>query len=158
VFFVYRIGVVVTPLSGILMGRIGFRNSLLLATTSVAVGAVLTLVPNLVVVMLGLALSSSGAFVSQASASGYVSQVGGASTHCDEDPAEREARRTSALGIYLSCYYFGGSCGAAVPGFFWRLGGWPACVALLLAVQAFNLVLVGARFKGNATAAEKRVG
>ena len=135
VFFVYLVGVVVTPLAGRLMGRLGFRKSLMMATGAVALGAVVTLSHQLAWVLVGLTLSSSGAFVSQAAASGYVSQ---------RSPADQ---RTSALGVYLSCYYLGGSFGAAVPGLLWRLGGWPACVALLVLVQLATALLVRSRFR-----------
>jgi MFS transporter, YNFM family, putative membrane transport protein len=32
-------------------------------------------------------------------------------------------------------YYIGGSAGGALPSLFWARGGWPACVALVVAVQ-----------------------
>jgi hypothetical protein len=32
-------------------------------------------------------------------------------------------------------YYVGGSVGGALPALFWTSGGWPACVALVVAVQ-----------------------
>jgi predicted MFS family arabinose efflux permease len=92
------------------------------------VGAMVTLVPSLWTVILGLTICSSCAFVSQSAATGFVSDIGG------ED-------RASALGLYLCCYYLGGSAGAAVPGLFWRVGGWPGTVALLAVVQVGTLLL-----------------
>jgi hypothetical protein len=35
----------------------------------------------------------------------------------------------------------GGSGGSAIPGFFWTHGGWPACVALIVAVQLLTITL-----------------
>ena len=70
----------------------------------------------------GLALVSSGVFIAQAAASSYV----GASATRD---------RGLAVGLYAMFYYAGGSVGGALPSLFWTRGGWPACVALVVAVQ-----------------------
>lgn len=133
-FCVYLVGVVITPLSGLWMGRLGFRLTLMLAALTAACGALLTMWPSLIMVLIGLALCCSGAFVSQAAASGYVSQLGG-------------PHRTTALGLYLCFYYLGGSAGAAFPGYVWQLGGWPACVMLIAAVQCCTVFIVAARFR-----------
>jgi YNFM family putative membrane transporter len=41
----------------------------------------------------------------------------------------------------VTFYYLGGSAGSAVPGRFWSSGGWPACVALIVAVQLLTIGL-----------------
>jgi len=129
IFCVYLVGIVVTPLAGLLMSRWGFRCSLLGASACAALGALLTLSSNLGVVVLGLTLSCCAAFVGQAGTSGYVGQMGG-----------RE--RSSVLGLYLCFYYLGGSAGAALPGLFWPWGGWAACVGLVTLLQVLTMVLV----------------
>jgi sugar phosphate permease len=75
-----------------------------------------------------LALTATGVFVSQATASGYI----GAVTAQD---------RGLAVGIYALFYYAGGSVGAVLPGLFWDAGGWSACVALVVAVQIATIAL-----------------
>lgn len=129
IFCVYLVGIVVTPLAGRLMARVGFRSALLGASLVAVVGAGLTLSNWLSVVILGLTLSCCAAFVGQAATSGYVSQQGG-------------AERSSVLGLYLCFYYLGGSAGAALPGLLWPLGGWTACVGLIVALQLVTLGLV----------------
>jgi len=47
-----------------------------------------------------------------------------------------ESGRTSAIGFYAASYYVGGSVGAVLPGLTWSVGGWPACVAMVLVMQA----------------------
>ena len=42
--------------------------------------------------------------------------------------------RSSAVGLYVTSFYAGGSFGAALGGVTWTLGGWPACVALVVAM------------------------
>jgi hypothetical protein len=43
--------------------------------------------------------------------------------------------------MYVTCYYVGGSVGAELPGFLWRWGGWPACVALVILVQLLTILV-----------------
>lgn len=133
IFCVYLVGIVVTPLAGVLMSRWGFRRSLLGASLFATLGALLTLSSSLWVVILGLTLSCCAAFVGQAGTSGYVGQRGG-------------AERTTVLGLYLCFYYLGGSAGAALPGLFWPWGGWAACVGLVVMLQLVTLFLVRFRF------------
>jgi len=39
-----------------------------------------------------------------------------------------------AIGLYLSCYYFGGTVAGVVPSYTWSLGKWPACVGFVTVV------------------------
>jgi predicted MFS family arabinose efflux permease len=123
VFCVYLVGIVVTPFSGQAIERFGQSRVLLLAAALAAIGAALTLVPALPLIMLGLCLFSSAIFVSHASATSYIGLVSG-------------ANRSSAAGLYLTFYYIGGGLGALLPGLLWTRFGWPACVGLAIAAQA----------------------
>jgi hypothetical protein len=53
----------------------------------------------------------------------------------------------TAAGLYLTCYYLGGTAAGVVPGAFWALGKWPACVAFIVSMQAvaLTIALVGWR-------------
>jgi MFS transporter, YNFM family, putative membrane transport protein len=44
--------------------------------------------------------------------------------------------RSSAVGLYVSSFYVGGSVGGFVPGLVWNVAGWPGVVALTTAVLA----------------------
>ena len=121
-FTVYLIGAAITPISGKLIDRWGGRRALLGAVAFAAVGVLLTLVPRLPVVVIGLTLLSSGVFACQAAASSGVGQAAGQA-------------RSSAAGLYVSVYYLGGTLGSVVPGLFWSATGWPGCVVFVLAVQ-----------------------
>lgn len=122
VFLVYALGIIITPLAGRWLDRVGYRRPLALAIAASAGGVLLTLVPVLGVVILGLAICSSGVFVCQSAAS---SQVGIAA----------HGARSSAAGLYVALYYAGGTVGAQVPGLVWKAWGWPGCVALIVTVQ-----------------------
>jgi MFS transporter, YNFM family, putative membrane transport protein len=128
VFFVYLVGVVATPLAGRLIDRAGHRTAVLLAIGASAAGALLTLIPSVAAIVAGLAVMSSGVFAAQAASQGYIGVVA------------RE-RRSTAAALYLTVYYTGGGLGAVVPAIVWSRGGWPATVALILAVQAVAAAL-----------------
>jgi MFS family permease len=122
-FVVYLVGAVVTPFAGAWVDRYGHRAGLSSAMAIGGTGALLTLVPSLPAIVVGLALCATGVFVAQATSSSYI----GAVTTRD---------RGLAVGLYSTFYYGGGSAGGALPALFWSRGGWPACVALVFAVQA----------------------
>jgi MFS family permease len=127
-FVVYLVGAAVTPLSGVWVDRHGHRMGIASAMALGGVGALLTLAPSLVAVVVGLTLCSTGVFIAQATASGYI----GAVTTRD---------RGLAVGMYSTFYYGGGSAGGALPALFWVRAGWPACVGLVLIVQALGAAI-----------------
>jgi predicted MFS family arabinose efflux permease len=121
-FVVYLVGAAVTPLAGRWVDAYGHRVGLAAGVAIGVAGALLTLAPPLPAIVAGLAMVATGVFVSQATASSYIGSV------TDED-------RGLAVGLYSTCYYAGGSLGAALPAAFWQTGGWPASVGLVVAVQ-----------------------
>lgn len=123
VFAVYLLGVVVTPISGRMLGRFGRAPVCAGALLVGAGGLLLTLAGSLGLIVTGLALFSSSLFIVQATATGFVPQVARAGV-------------SAAVGLYVSAYYVGGTVGAVVPGYVWAAYGWPGCVVLLLGVQA----------------------
>ena len=127
-FAVYLVGAVVTPISGRWIDRYGHRTGIGSAMAIGGTGALLTLVPWLPAIVAGLALSATGVFVAQATSSSYI----GAVTTAD---------RGLAVGMYSTFYYAGGSLGGALPSAVWRMGGWPACVALVVLVQGVGLAV-----------------
>ncbi len=127
IFFVYLLGLIVTPLSGRLLDRSGILKTAALALAFNIAGLALTLVHSLPGIVAGLALFSSGVFVSQATATVQTGRVAGRA-------------RSSAAGLYVTLYYIGGSLGATVPAWFWLRGGWPACVGLLASTSALSLL------------------
>jgi MFS family permease len=127
-FAVYLVGAGVTPFAGHLVDRRGHRAGIALATTVGFAGIVLTLAPSLVVIVIGLALAASGVFMAQAATSSFI----GAVTTRD---------RGLAVGLYAALYYAGGSAGSALPSVVWTRWGWPACVALVVIVQAIGAAI-----------------
>jgi predicted MFS family arabinose efflux permease len=128
-FFVYLIGLVVTPFAGYLITRVGLRTDICGAIACSMAGVLLTLVPSLVVVIVGLSLVCSGVFIAQTASQSHLRMA-----------APPEARVTAA-GLYLTCYYLGGTAAGVLPGVFWALGKWPACTAFIVAMQAVALII-----------------
>ena len=126
IFFVYLLGVIITPLSGRFLDRYGFRRTSVLYTAMMIGGLLLTLIPRLMADIAGLAVFSSGVFIAQAAATVQTGTIAGRA-------------RSSAAGLYVTFYYLGGSLGAWVTGWFWVWRGWPGCVALLGAVSLTSL-------------------
>lgn len=128
IFFVYLLGVVVTPLSGRFLDRYGFRRAALLFCTMMVGGLALTLLHSLASVIAGLAVFSSGVFIAQSAATVQTGAIAGRA-------------RSSAAGLYVTFYYLGGSLGATVTDVVWQRWKWPGCVVLLGSVAAFSLLL-----------------
>ena len=128
-FFVYLVGLVVTPAAGYLITRIGLRAGIAAAIGSSMAGVLLTLAPSLGMVLLGLTLLSSGVFVAQTAAQSHLRVAAPAGA------------RVTAAGVYLTWYYLGGTVAGVLPGVFWSFGKWPACVAFIVSMQAAALVI-----------------
>lgn len=118
IFCVYLLGLVVTPLSGRFLDRNGFRPTAILAVLLAVSGLACTLSSHLSIVVIGLALFSSGNFIFQAAATVQTGINAGRA-------------RSSAAGLYVTLYYIGGSMGATVLGWIWLWRGWRACVVAL---------------------------
>jgi predicted MFS family arabinose efflux permease len=134
-FFVYLIGLVVTPAAGFLITRVGLRAGIAGAIACSIAGVLLTLAPSLPVVIAGLTLLSTGVFISQTASQSHLRVA---------SPPEA---RVTAAGLYLTCYYLGGTAAGVLPGAFWALGKWPACVAFIVSMQgvALTIALIGWR-------------
>ena len=134
-FFVYLVGLVVTPAAGYLITHVGLRAGIGGAIACSITGVLLTLAHSLPVVIVGLAMLSSGVFVAQTASQSHLRVAAPAGA------------RVTAAGLYITCYYLGGTAAGVVPGAFWALGKWPACVAFIVAMQliAFTIAFIGWR-------------
>jgi len=121
-FTVYLVGMVATPLAGKLAWTFGKRQVFIAAVVLGCFGMGLTLLAPVWAIVLGLTLSSAGVFIAQSMATAQV-------------PALAGQARSSAVGLYVLCYYVGGSVGAFGPAWVWAHAGWAGCVALVLLAQ-----------------------
>ena len=123
VFVVYLLGAVANLVAVPLVLRFGRRATVALVGTAAIAGLLLTLVPSLPAIILGLGVFAMGMFCEQSLTLGYVALAG-------------ERARSTAVGLYVTCYYVGGSLGGIAPGLVWPYLGWAGCVAMACAVQA----------------------
>ena len=134
VFLVYLLGAAVTPMTGRFIHRFG-RRPFMLGNCAVWVGGILlTLIPSLIAIIAGLAVCAVCGLISQAISTGYVTLTA-------------QEGRSSAVGLYVTFFYIGGSFGAFLPGLAWERAGWPACVAMVVAVQAAMALIAALAYR-----------
>src|ERR1700691_1806846 len=93
------------------------------------VGALLMLAAPVSLILAGLTLCAVCGMLCQTVSTGYVTMTA----------AEG---RSSAVGLYASIYYIGGSLGAFLGGIAWTAAGWNGCVAMIATMQLIMAVIV----------------
>ena len=93
------------------------------------VGVLLLLAPPVSVIMTGLTLCAVCGMVCQAVSTGYVTLTA-------------KEGRSSAVGLYATSYYVGGSAGAFLGGLAWTFSGWGGCVAVIVVMQVIIAAIV----------------
>ena len=121
-FSVYLVGAFVTPFSGKMIDRLGFRKAFTIAGALSLIGLLATLSTSIVIIALGLAVFCSCIFICQSSTTSSLGQLA-------------PGQRSTAAGLYVFFYYLGGSLGGYLPGLVYDFGGWTSCVALIAVVQ-----------------------
>ena len=129
IFVVYLAGVMLTPWSGWATTRFGRRRFASYVIALWVAGILLTLVPSLPLIVAGLAISAACGQMCQAISTSHVTITA-------------KAGRSSAVGLYVTSFYTGGTFGAALGGVAWTIGGWPACVALVIIVLSVMASIV----------------
>jgi predicted MFS family arabinose efflux permease len=128
-FLTYLVSSPIVPWVGRAIALFGRRRFVLGMIALWVVGALLLLAPPVVVIIVGLTLCAVCGMVCQAVSTGYVTLTA-------------KEGRSSAVGLYASIYYIGGSAGAFLTGLAWASAGWPGCVAVIVAVQVIMAVIV----------------
>jgi MFS transporter, YNFM family, putative membrane transport protein len=134
IFVTYLAGSATAPLIGWAMVRFGRRPFILGVLAVWACGALLLLAPPLTAIIGGLLLCAVCGMLVQAISTGYVTAIA------------RDGR-SSAVGLYVTAFYVGGSMGALLPGLAWDAAGWPACVAMAMAMLAIMAVIAALAYR-----------
>jgi predicted MFS family arabinose efflux permease len=129
IFVVYLAGASLSPWTGWAVARFGRRRFVIRVLALWAVGIALTLLSPLPVIILGLTLCAACGLLCQAVSTSYVAITA-------------KAGRSSAVGLYVTSFYIGGSAGAALGGALWSYGQWPACVAMIIAMLVIMTLVV----------------
>jgi YNFM family putative membrane transporter len=138
IFVTYLVGTVIAPMTGWMMARLGRRRFILAVIAAWACGAALMLAPPVAAIIAGLILCAGCGMLCQTISTGYVTEIA-------------KAGRSSAVGLYVTSFYIGGSMGAFLPGLAWNVGGWPACIAMVMAMLA-AMALIATLAYGRVTA------
>ncbi|MGA7972109.1 MAG: MFS transporter [Pseudolabrys sp.] len=129
IFLTYLAGSALTPWTGHAVNRLGRRGLMIGAIGLWMCGIALTLMASLWAILAGLTLCTICGLMCQSVSTGYVTVTA-------------QAGRSSAVGLYVTAFYFGGSFGAMLGGVAWNIAGWPACVALVVSMQAIMTMIV----------------
>ena len=130
-FFTYLVSSPLVPWVGRAIALFG-RRPFVLGTIAVwVVGALLLLAPPVTIIIAGLTLCAVCGMLCQAVSTGYVTLTA-------------KEGRSSAVGLYASIFYIGGSAGAFLTGLAWTTAGWGGCVALIVAMQLVMAAIVAA--------------
>jgi predicted MFS family arabinose efflux permease len=131
IFVVYLGGVAASPVAGRLGARMNRRMLMAVCVGLILTGLALTLASPLWLICLGLLFVCFGVFPQQTLATGFIGV------------AARGAKST-AVGLYVTTYYVGGSFGGILPAAAWHDTGWLGCAAITAIVQ---LVMLGFALK-----------
>src|SRR6266853_2580050 len=125
-YFTYLIGTILTLLTGRAVLRFGRRTFMIGVIAIWTAGLALLLASPVPAILFGLSLCAGCGMLCQATTIGYVAVI----VH---------EGRSSAIGLYESSIYIGGSVGGLAAGVLWSEAGWPAVVAL----SAIILTIMG---------------
>jgi YNFM family putative membrane transporter len=134
IFVTYLAGSATAPLIGWAMVRFGRRPFILAVLVAWVCGAFLLLAQPLVAIITGLLLCAVCGMLCQAISTGYVTAIA------------RDGR-SSAVGLYVTAFYIGGSMGALLPGLAWDSAGWPACVAMVVAMLVIMMAIAALAYR-----------
>jgi YNFM family putative membrane transporter len=133
-FFTYLVSSPLLPWVGRAIALVGRRRFVLGIIGVWIVGALLMLAPQVSLILAGLTLCAVCGMLCQTVSTGYVTLTA----------AEG---RSSAVGLYASVYYIGGSAGAFLTGLAWTAAGWNGCVATIVAMQVIMAIIVAAAWE-----------
>lgn len=128
VFIAYLSGTYSSMASGKVVARLGRKRTLILSTTVMAAGLLVTLAEPIWLIVVGMLIFTAGFFAAHAVASGWV-------------PVMAADSRAQAASLYNLGYYIGSSV------FGWLLGipfmshGWSALVWCVIILQAVAMLL-----------------
>jgi len=128
-FLTYLVSSPLVPWVGRAIALFGRRPFVLWLIGGWIAGALLLLAPPVSLIVLGLTLCAVCGMVCQAVSTGYVTLTA-------------KEGRSSAVGLYASMFYIGGSAGAFLTGLAWTTAGWTGCVAVIVAMLAIMAAIV----------------
>jgi predicted MFS family arabinose efflux permease len=134
IFTTYLLGAIVSPMAGWAISSLGRLPFFLLVSAAWIAGLLLLLLAPVGAIVLGLVLCAGCGMLCQTVSTGYVTAIA-------------KDGRSSAVGLYVTSFYIGGSTGVFLAGLAWNHGGWPGCVALVVIVQAAMALIAALAYR-----------
>ncbi|MGL9738907.1 MFS transporter [Serratia sp. (in: enterobacteria)] len=126
---VYLTGSYSSPKAGALTSRFGRGPVLLASIVIMLIGILITALPQVPAIFIGMMLFTAGFFAAHSVASSWIG---------------RRARRAKgqASSLYLFCYYVGSSVAGTLGGVFWHSFGWNGVAAFISLMLLLALLVV----------------
>jgi YNFM family putative membrane transporter len=134
IFVVYLVGSAAALWLGRAIAWLGRRTFVLCVLAVWAGGLLITLVPSVTAIVLGLVVASTCGILTQASSTSFVAMTAKTGT-------------SAAVGLYVTAFYTGGTFGGYVPGLAYEAGGWTASLVLIIGMIALQASIVAAVWK-----------
>ena len=131
IFVVYLVGSAAALWLGRVIAWLGRRTFVLCVLAMWAVGVLITLIPSVAAIVVGLVVCSACGILTQASSTSFVAITAKTGT-------------SAAVGLYVTSFYVGGTFGGYLPGLAYEAGGWPLSVALILGMITIQATIVAA--------------
>ena len=131
---VYLVGSAVALGLGSVIAWLGRRTFILCVLGLWAFGILITLSSSLAVIVIGLVIVSTCGILTQATSNSFVATTAKEGT-------------SSAVGLYVTCFYIGGTFGGWLPGIAYESAGWPAALALVVGMLAIQASIVAIAWK-----------
>lgn len=128
-FIVYVIGTFSSVFMGKQADQHGRTFTLMVSITIMMIGALVTLIPNLVVKIVGLSIFTFGFFGSHSIASASIEKYA-------------DVNKAQAAALYLLFYYLGSSFVGSFSGYFWEHFHWIGVISLIVMLLMGGLSLV----------------
>ena len=129
IFVTYLAGSLLVPWIGRAVALFGRRPFVLGVIAVWIAGDLLLLASPAAIIIAGLAVCAACGLLCQAVSTSYVITTA-------------KEGRSSAVGLYASIFYIGGSAGAFLAGLAWNAAGWSGCVATIAIMQVIVAMIV----------------
>jgi len=129
IFVTYLAGSLLVPWIGRAVALFGRRPFVLGVIAVWIAGDLLLLASPAAIIIAGLAVCAACGLLCQAVSTSYVITTA-------------KEGRSSAVGLYASIFYIGGSAGAFLAGLAWNAAGWSGCVATIAIMQVIVAMVV----------------
>jgi YNFM family putative membrane transporter len=134
IFVVYLLGAAASLWLGRAIARFGRRNFVLGVLAFWAAGMMVSLIPWVPAIVLSLVMASVCGILTQASSTSLVAITANTGI-------------SAAVGLYVTCFYIGGTFGGWLPGLAYEAGGWPYSLALVIGMLGIMALIVSTSWK-----------